>query len=115
MTNSTTATTRGYDEFIPKQACVVTERRQYSNYPSDNHERYKKNSSSPSEIEIVINFSIEGTQKINTVDVKGEWDNWEKFYQLERTSEYNFEIVMKFSRELIGRELAYKFVLDKKQ
>lgn len=110
MTNCTIASTRGYDEFLIKNLSVVSEKRVYSNYPIT-----QINKINPSgEITVQITFSHEISQKVNTVDVKGEWDNWTDFFPLQRTSECNFLLHLGLSKNFLGRTLSYKFVLDQK-
>jgi glycogen debranching enzyme len=109
MANCFVASVRGYDEFIPQQLSVITETRTYPLYePSPIPRKYDLGG----DIEILITFSIEETQKVQKVQVKGEWDNWSQFYDLTRLSETNFELTLQVSHELLNRELSYKFIID---
>ena len=110
MTNCTIASSRGYDEFLAKQISVVTEHRAYLRFPA------LVKGGEPviaGGIPVIMTFSHENTQKINTVEVKGDWDNWESFYALQRTSDTNFELTILLPSSFLDREITYKFVLDK--
>ena len=111
MTNCTVASSRGYDEFIVKQVSVVNEHRIYARYPAPGK---GVETVSARDVPVLITFSHEISQKIGTVDVKGDWDNWESFYTLQRTSETNFEFTLLLPSSHLDREITYKFVLDKK-
>lgn len=110
MSNCTIASTRGYDEFLPKQLSVITEKRTYLKYEP---EICKNIVDLGGPIKLLITFSHDLSQKVGTIDVKGEWDGWTKFHQLIRTSENNFEVELSLPEELLGKELSFKFIIDK--
>lgn len=109
MANCFVASTRGYDEFIPQQLSVITETRTYPVYQaSASGRRYDLGG----DIELVLTYSIDENQKVQTVQVKGEWDNWAQFYELSRISETNFECTLLLTHDFLNRDLPYKFILD---
>ena len=69
MANCTIASTRGYDEFIPKQLSVITETRPYPLYKSSKSDNIVNLGGNT---KIVIGYSCEATDKVNSVQVKGE-------------------------------------------
>lgn len=109
MGNCMIASTRGYDEFIPQQLSVVTENRVYKLY-SDDICPIRHNLGG--DLETMISFSVDDNKKISKVQVKGEWDNWTQFFDLNKVSEYNYQAVLLLPNDMAGREFQYKFVLD---
>ena len=112
MTNSSIASTRGYDELIPRQLSVVTERRLYKEGNGEEQDQVREvNLLGGGDIKVLVEFVCEGGVP-HEVEIKGDWDSWREGVPLQRLGAKRFGVVLKFPQEKKGREIPFKFVLD---
>ncbi|CAG9321926.1 unnamed protein product [Blepharisma stoltei] len=114
FTNCAISSTRGYDEFIPKNLSVVSEKRLYSppDYSSQAIPEVTAIDFIEDPIRVYVEFSIGGRYK--EVSVYGEWDNWVKKINLMPIDKYKWGVKLLFPKDYDGKELAYKYMADKK-
>jgi glycogen debranching enzyme len=81
FTNTAAASTRGYDELIPEQLSVVTERRLYKSAEDRPQVPKVRVSAGDESVEMTIYYE-DPTQRLRTVEVKGNWDSWSQSINL---------------------------------
>jgi glycogen debranching enzyme len=81
FTNTAAASTKGFDELIPEQLSVVTERRLYKSAEDAPEVPKVRVSSDDGSVEMTIYYE-DPTQRLHSVEVKGNWDSWSQSINL---------------------------------
>lgn len=82
FTNTASATTRGFDELIPEQLSVVTEERLYKTEEHTIHlPRVVMAPSGDAGVAVTVYYE-DTSRHCNSVDLKGNWDNWSQAIHL---------------------------------
>jgi len=104
LSNCFVATTKGFDEFFPKNLSVVTEKRLYPIEPNplEGHQSNVENENA------VVTFTYNGNNNAKSVELRGNWDEWANGVQLKKSEAGGYKIKM----TLPPGTYLFKFIVD---
>ena len=102
MSNCFVASTKGFDEFFPKNLSVIDENRLYPivNNPLD----VQKTDTQSGRVTITYNDN----PKAKTVEVRGSWDEWHNGTPLQKSEQGAFKATL----DIPTGTYVYKFIID---
>ena len=86
FTNTAVASTRGYDQLIPAQLSIVNENRLYRmgiETPEERSAEQVLPGDCSLSLKTVLEFNTDSPQTVQSVHVKGSWDNWQRSFELQ--------------------------------
>ncbi|CAG9321923.1 unnamed protein product [Blepharisma stoltei] len=112
FTNCAVSSTRGYDEFIPRNLSVVSEKRIYSApvHGAQSISEVSLFDDIENPIKVYVEYAAENNFK--EVAIKGEWDNWNKKINLNHIGDNKWAVKLLFPKSYDRKEMAYKYIID---
>ena len=115
FSESSTGSTKGFDELIPRQVSVFDNRL----YKVEDSKQSYSEPTTPvlgadpnTGVQVLVEFYQESGALLSTVEIKGEWDKWRSEIQMVCVEPNYFRAVLVFPENKLGTQYQYKFILD---